>query len=284
MSSSATSAAAVAVAVSDSVPDPSPVTFWCHECDMSVSLLPPSPSPPLCPHCHSLFLEHMDDHHHHLPSQQQTLISLTDSSDSSDDDDNAADNSPPPTNPNPNPTAYLHRLIQHLAGDDLPLPIPLSRGPSPAPRSSIDALPTVPVSDPSLLCAVCKDDFTVGSPVRKLPCSHLYHSDCIVPWLSVHNSCPLCRSPPPIRTFSHSFDPSSAGERPPGGVPAHDEAAAPPDHLSCPPGRGRGRRRGRCDCGHADGCGWRRRCGCVAPCCEQGGYGGVRRGGASLWN
>ncbi|KAJ6800719.1 putative E3 ubiquitin-protein ligase RING1 [Iris pallida] len=197
MSSSATSAAAVAVAVSDSVPDPSPVTFWCHECDMSVSLLPPSPSPPLCPHCHSLFLEHMDDHHHHLPSQQQTLISLTDSSDSSDDDDNAADNSPPPTNPNPNPTAYLHRLIQHLAGDDLPLPIPLSRGPSPAPRSSIDALPTVPVSDPSLLCAVCKDDFTVGSPVRKLPCSHLYHSDCIVPWLSVHNSCPLCRSPLP---------------------------------------------------------------------------------------
>ncbi|KAG5037283.1 hypothetical protein JHK86_018123 [Glycine max] len=36
-----------------------PTTNWCHECDISVSLkLPPSPF--LCLHCHTHFLELMD--------------------------------------------------------------------------------------------------------------------------------------------------------------------------------------------------------------------------------
>ncbi|CAN6335382.1 unnamed protein product [Urochloa humidicola] len=63
--------------------------------------------------------------------------------------------------------------------------------PAPAPAASIDALPTVEVSEPGEVCAICKDDLPVA---RRLPCGHLYHSCCIVPWLEVHNSCPICRS------------------------------------------------------------------------------------------
>ncbi|CAN6330201.1 unnamed protein product [Urochloa humidicola] len=64
----------------------------------------------------------------------------------------------------------------------------------PAPAASIDALPTVEVSEPGVVCAICKEDLPVGTAARRLPCGHLYDSSCIVAWLEVHNSCPVCRS------------------------------------------------------------------------------------------
>lgn len=71
------------------------------------------------------------------------------------------------------------------------------RGPLPASKSAIDALPTVKISKKDVRsdshCAVCKEKFQIGSQAKKLPCKHIYHSDCIVPWLAQHSSCPVCR-------------------------------------------------------------------------------------------
>lgn len=30
---------------------------------------------------------------------------------------------------------------------------------------------------------MCKDDYELGEHVRQLPCNHLFHDGCIVPWL-----------------------------------------------------------------------------------------------------
>lgn len=43
-------------------------------------------------------------------------------------------------------------------------------------------------------CPVCQDEFEVGvSKCHKLPCGHLFHPSCIVPWLQTNNTCPCCR-------------------------------------------------------------------------------------------
>lgn len=47
----------------------------------------------------------------------------------------------------------------------------------------------------SLQCSVCWDDFKVDESVRQLRCEHIFHKDCIVPWLELHATCPVCRQP-----------------------------------------------------------------------------------------
>ncbi|KAE8796104.1 RING-H2 finger protein ATL43-like [Hordeum vulgare] len=44
-------------------------------------------------------------------------------------------------------------------------------------------------------CSVCLSAFHLGETVRLLPaCLHLYHVECIDPWLDAHSTCPICRS------------------------------------------------------------------------------------------
>jgi hypothetical protein len=42
-------------------------------------------------------------------------------------------------------------------------------------------------------CSVCQELFELDSTCLKLPCTHCFHKDCIVPWLKDHNTCPVCR-------------------------------------------------------------------------------------------
>jgi len=43
-------------------------------------------------------------------------------------------------------------------------------------------------------CAVCQDKFVEKEDVTCLPCNHEYHKDCVLPWLNMHCTCPVCRS------------------------------------------------------------------------------------------
>jgi E3 ubiquitin-protein ligase RNF115/126 len=48
------------------------------------------------------------------------------------------------------------------------------------------------------ICSVCKDEFDIDQILLELPCNHLFHEDCILPWLKERNSCPCCRFELPV--------------------------------------------------------------------------------------
>eukprot|EP00938_MAST-03A_sp_MAST-3A-sp1_P004267 g4267.t1 len=65
------------------------------------------------------------------------------------------------------------------------------------PRTSqefIKNLKEIEISDASSEdCAVCKECFEKKQIAHRLPCGHMYHRDCILPWIQKHNTCPVCR-------------------------------------------------------------------------------------------
>ncbi|KAH7433980.1 hypothetical protein KP509_07G095600 [Ceratopteris richardii] len=108
-------------------------------------------------------------------------------------------------------------------------------GSPPASKAAIAAMPTFKVgkqtfgsdacgtTDEALNeCAVCKEVFEIGGEVKEMPCKHFYHSDCILPWLELHSTCPLCRKEMPVEVeeeSSSSLTSESTG-RAAGGEPA----------------------------------------------------------------
>lgn len=97
--------------------------------------------------------------------------------------------------------AVITQLLNNLDGSN--------SGPPPMPKDQVENLPTVKISDEqvkatNLQCTVCMDDFQVGDSARQLPCEHFFHQDCIIPWLNLHASCPICR-----KTFATGTNPTS---------------------------------------------------------------------------
>ena len=42
-------------------------------------------------------------------------------------------------------------------------------------------------------CTICLSEFEVDEDVRRLPCMHLFHVECVDQWLSQNKRCPICR-------------------------------------------------------------------------------------------
>ncbi|OMP03609.1 Zinc finger, RING-type [Corchorus olitorius] len=58
---------------------------------------------------------------------------------------------------------------------------------------AVVALPAVEVRNGGVECVICKEDMKEGRDACKLPCQHLFHWMCILPWLKKTNTCPCCR-------------------------------------------------------------------------------------------
>lgn len=41
-------------------------------------------------------------------------------------------------------------------------------------------------------CTICLTDFALHDRLRLLPCSHVYHVDCVADWLAKRKTCPIC--------------------------------------------------------------------------------------------
>ncbi|XP_053690741.1 uncharacterized protein LOC128739287 [Sabethes cyaneus] len=42
-------------------------------------------------------------------------------------------------------------------------------------------------------CTICLSQFEIDNDVRRLPCMHLFHKDCVDQWLVTNKHCPICR-------------------------------------------------------------------------------------------
>ncbi|XP_031117237.1 probable E3 ubiquitin-protein ligase RHC2A [Ipomoea triloba] len=89
----------------------------------------------------------------------------------------------------------------------------------PASKAAIESMPTIEILNSHIEtephCAVCKEPFELGNEAREMPCNHLYHSDCILPWLSLRNSCPVCRHQLPTDAPNSTNSPSSNEQQQP---------------------------------------------------------------------
>ncbi|XP_077236485.1 RING/U-box superfamily protein [Tasmannia lanceolata] len=83
--------------------------------------------------------------------------------------------------------------------------------PPPASKEVVAKLPIISVTDEILAklgneteCAVCRESLVVNDKMQELPCKHLFHPNCLKPWLDEHNSCPICRHE--LQTDDHAYE------------------------------------------------------------------------------
>ncbi|KAL7134837.1 hypothetical protein ABFS83_11G052100 [Erythranthe nasuta] len=64
-------------------------------------------------------------------------------------------------------------------------------------RHMVDEMPTVVVVvGGGDHCSVCMEGFGLfdGAGGKQIHCGHVFHDNCIFQWLSIRDSCPLCRA------------------------------------------------------------------------------------------
>ncbi|XP_018009129.1 E3 ubiquitin-protein ligase RNF181 [Hyalella azteca] len=67
--------------------------------------------------------------------------------------------------------------------------------PPPTSRAVIADLETITIDEAgtSQQCPVCLKQYELSEKCHQLPCKHLFHITCVLPWLNKTNSCPMCR-------------------------------------------------------------------------------------------
>ena len=64
-------------------------------------------------------------------------------------------------------------------------------------------------------CTICVDNIELSTKGMFMPCGHVYHPDCLKPWLEQNNTCPVCRFDLPLEDPepTHSSTGAATGRR-----------------------------------------------------------------------
>jgi hypothetical protein len=93
------------------------------------------------------------------------------------------------------------------------------RGTPPASKRALDSLPITKASSAEghneKECTICQEQYKDGEEIVTLPCSHLFHKECIWPWLLRHATCPTCRYQ--LETIDESPNPNAIVDDQPSG-------------------------------------------------------------------
>lgn len=82
----------------------------------------------------------------------------------------------------PNHLIHMARLLRDFGMWDLLGQT--TRLPPPASKSAIENLKEIEISSAdSKQCPVCLKEFEDGISAKCMPCKHVFHKECIIPWL-----------------------------------------------------------------------------------------------------
>lgn len=83
----------------------------------------------------------------------------------------------------------------------------------PAKKEAIEAMASV-INEEKMQCTICLEDVGIGSEAKEMPCKHKFHSGCIVSWLKIHSTCPVCRfrMPPEDSSVEANLELTGNGE------------------------------------------------------------------------
>ncbi len=91
-----------------------------------------------------------------------------------------------------NPGMNIQAMLEHFMQGMQPT--------NPVPEDLLRELPQFTLDDTNKLpnekkdCVICLTAFEKGNQVLILPCTHLFHPNCIKDWFSSNNTCPICKT------------------------------------------------------------------------------------------
>lgn len=62
----------------------------------------------------------------------------------------------------------------------------------PANQDKATTTDQIVIDEEDARCSICLGEYQSNDPLRRLPCQHHFHKDCVDQWLGISATCPLC--------------------------------------------------------------------------------------------